>query len=46
MITRRFVDMPRRISGARYVGIEGGMVPLSDQMPERFAELVTEFLNG
>ena len=35
-----------RIAGSRYVEVEGGMVPLPDQMPERFAELVTEFLLG
>ena len=32
------------IAGCRYVEIEGGMVPLPDQMPQRFAELVTDFL--
>lgn len=32
------------IAGSRYVEIEGGMVPLPDQMPQRFAELVTDFL--
>lgn len=32
------------IAGARYVEVEGGMVPLPDQMPERFAELVSAFL--
>jgi pimeloyl-ACP methyl ester carboxylesterase len=35
-----------RIAGSRYVEVEGAMVPLPDQMPERFAELVTEFLLG
>jgi pimeloyl-ACP methyl ester carboxylesterase len=35
-----------KIAGSRYVEIEGGMVPLPDQMPERFAELVAEFLQG
>ena len=34
------------IAGSRYVEVEGGMVPLPDQMPERFAELVTQFLCG
>lgn len=34
------------ISGSRYLEVEGGMVPLPDQMPARFAELVTEFLQG
>ncbi|MEI6732613.1 MAG: alpha/beta hydrolase [Comamonadaceae bacterium] len=32
------------IAGSRYVEIDGGMVPLPDQMPQRFAEMVTEFL--
>lgn len=32
------------IAGARVAEVEGGMVPLPDQMPERFAELVTRFL--
>ena len=36
--------LAERIAGSRYVEIEGGMVPLPDQMPARFAELVTEFL--
>jgi pimeloyl-ACP methyl ester carboxylesterase len=38
--------LAERIAGSRYVEVEGGMVPLPDQMPERFAELVTEFLQG
>ena len=32
------------IPQSRRVDIEGGMVPLPDQMPERFAEVVEEFL--
>lgn len=32
------------IVGSRYVELDGGMVPLPDQMPERFAALVTDFL--
>lgn len=32
------------IAGSRYVEVEGGMVPLPDQMPQRFAELVADFL--
>jgi pimeloyl-ACP methyl ester carboxylesterase len=36
--------LAERIAGSRYVELEGGMVPLPDQMPARFAELVTEFL--
>jgi pimeloyl-ACP methyl ester carboxylesterase len=34
------------IAGSRVVEVEGGRVPLPDQMPERFAELVTSFLLG
>jgi pimeloyl-ACP methyl ester carboxylesterase len=33
-----------RIAGSRIVEIEGGMVPLPDQMPEAFARVVLEFL--
>lgn len=38
--------LARAIAGSRYVEIDGGMVPLPDQMPERFAEVVTDFLLG
>ena len=38
---RRLADS---IAGSRYVEVEGGMVPLPDQMPQRFAERVTDFL--
>jgi pimeloyl-ACP methyl ester carboxylesterase len=38
--------LAERIAGSRYVELAGGMVPLPDQMPERFAELVTDFLLG
>ena len=34
------------IKGSRYVEIDGGMVPLPDQMPERFAKVVMEFLDA
>jgi pimeloyl-ACP methyl ester carboxylesterase len=34
------------IAGSRYVEIEGGMVPLPDQMPEEFARHVLEFLRS
>jgi len=34
------------IPGSRYVEIDGGMVPLPDQMPARFAEVVLAFLDG
>lgn len=40
---RRVADA---IVGARLVEVEGGLVPLPDQMPERFAELVTNFLGA
>ncbi len=36
--------LSERIAGSRYLEIAGGMVPLPDQMPERFAEAVTDFL--
>ena len=32
--------------GSKLVEIEGGMVPLPDQMPEVFARTVMEFLGG
>ena len=35
-----------RIAGSRCVDVEGGRVPLPDQMPERFAQLVADFLLG
>jgi len=38
--------LAERIAGSRYAEVEGGRVPLPDQMPERFAELVTNFLLG
>jgi pimeloyl-ACP methyl ester carboxylesterase len=38
--------LAERIAGSRYVEVEGGKVPLPDQMPGRFAELVTDFLLG
>lgn len=34
------------IPGSRYVEIDGGQVPLPDQMPERFAEVVMQFLHA
>ena len=40
---RRLADS---IAGSRYVEVEGGMVPLPDQMLQRFAELVADFLQG
>jgi pimeloyl-ACP methyl ester carboxylesterase len=29
---------------AKYIEVEGGMIPLDEQMPERFAEIVLQFL--
>ena len=34
------------ILGSRYLEIEGGMVPLPDQMPQRFADAVSGFLRS
>jgi pimeloyl-ACP methyl ester carboxylesterase len=34
------------IKGSRYVEVEGGMVPLPDQMPEVFARQVLDFLQS
>jgi pimeloyl-ACP methyl ester carboxylesterase len=39
-------SLAARIAGARYVELDGGMVPLPDQMPDRFAATVEEFLLG
>jgi pimeloyl-ACP methyl ester carboxylesterase len=42
-------DLPRlaaALPGSRVVEIEGGMVPLPDQLPERFAAAVLEFLRA
>ena len=36
--------LARAIANSRLVEIDGGMVPLPEQMPERFTERVTEFL--
>jgi pimeloyl-ACP methyl ester carboxylesterase len=38
--------LAQAIAGSRYVEIEGGMVPLPDQMPEAFARHVLEFLRS
>ncbi len=40
------VPLAGRIAGSRVVDVQGGRVPLPDQMPARFAELVTDFLLG
>ena len=37
--------LAQAIAGSRYVEIEGGMVPLPDQMPQAFADAVTAFLD-
>ena len=39
-------DWIERLPQARLVEIEGGMVPLPDQMPEQFAKAVDRFLSG
>ncbi len=36
--------LAQRIAGSRIVEIVGGRVPLPDQMPERFAQVLVEFL--
>jgi pimeloyl-ACP methyl ester carboxylesterase len=40
------VELQRHIPHARTVDIEGGMVPLPDQMPQAFANAVLGFLDG
>jgi pimeloyl-ACP methyl ester carboxylesterase len=39
-------ELKMHIPQARIVDIEGGMVPLPDQMPEAFAEAVLDFLSA
>ena len=39
-------ELQRHIRHARIVDIEGGMVPLPDQMPHAFAGAVLEFLDS
>jgi pimeloyl-ACP methyl ester carboxylesterase len=34
-----------RIKGSRTAVIEGGMVPVAEQMPEEFARMVMDFLD-
>lgn len=36
--------LAQRIAGSRVVEVPGGMIPLPDQMPQRFAEIVEDFL--
>jgi len=38
-------ELRERLPGATIVDVEGGMVPLPDQLPERFAEVVLAFLD-
>ncbi len=42
----RMGPLARAIKGSRTAVIEGGMVPLPDQMPEAFSHAVTEFLEA
>jgi pimeloyl-ACP methyl ester carboxylesterase len=37
--------LQRYLPQAEYVEVEGGMIPLDEQMPAKFAELVLEFLD-
>jgi len=39
-------ELAGRLPNARIVDIEGGMVPLPDQLPEAFAQAVHDFLDG
>jgi pimeloyl-ACP methyl ester carboxylesterase len=39
------VELQHHLPHARIVDIEGGMVPLPDQMPEAFARTVLGFLS-
>lgn len=39
-------QLASRLARARIVDIEGGMVPLPDQMPAAFASVVLDFLDG
>lgn len=39
-------ELAAHLRNARTVDIEGGMVPLPDQLPEAFAESVLQFLEG
>ena len=39
-------EMAAHLSDARIVDIEGGMVPLPDQLPEAFAQAVLDFLEA
>jgi pimeloyl-ACP methyl ester carboxylesterase len=39
-------ELEARLPQARRVDIEGGMVPLPDQLPEAFSRAVLEFLDG
>ncbi|HYP70814.1 MAG TPA: alpha/beta hydrolase, partial [Variovorax sp.] len=37
-------ELAEHLADARIVDIEGGMVPLPDQLPEAFARVVNDFL--
>jgi pimeloyl-ACP methyl ester carboxylesterase len=39
-------ELQHHLPQARIVDIEGGMVPLPDQMPEAFARAVLDFLSN
>jgi pimeloyl-ACP methyl ester carboxylesterase len=39
-------ELAAHLPNARIVDIEGGMVPLPDQLPEAFARVVLDFLDG
>lgn len=39
-------DLAAALGGAPVVEVEGGMVPLPDQLPERFAEVVLSWVGG
>ena len=39
-------ELAAHLADARIVDIEGGMVPLPDQLPEAFAHAVLDFLDA
>lgn len=43
---RHAPELVARLPQARLVDVDGGMVPLPDQLPERFASLIAEFIDG
>jgi hypothetical protein len=38
--------LSEHIHGSKTVEIQGGMVPMADQMPEEFAKAVMDFLDS